>query len=276
MKELHGRNALVTGASGGIGAYIARALARARMNVVITGRREDALRSLAAELRQLGVSAEPLTADLFEREQVESLVDRASDAIGPIDVLVNNAGIEDAAAFTLMTPDELRSMIDLNLTAPMLLARAALPGMLERRRGHIVFISSVSGKFGTAYEAPYAATKAALVALTHSLRAEYLNAPVGFSAVCPGFVAGDGMYQRMVEGGFRSNLLLGHTKIEKVAERVVVAIRDDRPELIESGRPLRPLLALGQIAPRLVELGVARVGLTDLFRGVARSRGKAQ
>src|SRR5436309_7263265 len=123
-------------------------------------------------------------------------------------------------------------MVDLNLTAPMLLTHRVLPGMLERGRGHIVFIASLAGKLGPAYEAPYAATKAGLIGLTQSLRAEHLKAPVGFSVVCPGFVAGEGMYQRMVDEGIESNRLLGTTTIEKVAEGVVEAIREDLPQVV--------------------------------------------
>ena len=166
-------------------------------------------------------------------------------------------------------------MVDLNLVAPLLLTHRVLPGMLERGRGHVVFISSVAGKLGPAYQAPYAASKAGLIGLTQSLRAQYLDAPVGFSVICPGFVGGDGMYQRMVEEGFSSNRLMGATTIDKVAVQVLAAIRRDSPEVIEAGSPLRPVLALGQLAPRLVERGMPRVGATELFRRLAVSRGRA-
>ena len=208
MRELRDRNALVTGGSGGIGAHVARALARAGANVVVSGRREDALAAVVEELRGLGVRADSVVADLYDRAQADVLVERSEAALGPLDVLVNNAGVELASAFTRCTSEELTSMVDLNLVAPLLLTRRALPGMLERGRGHIVFIASMAGKIGAPYEACYVATKAGLVGLTQSLRAEYARAPVGFSVVCPGFVAGDGMYQRMLEEGFSSNLLI--------------------------------------------------------------------
>src|SRR5207244_6080927 len=184
-------------------------------------------------------------------------------------------GVELAAAFTRYTRDELTSMVDLNLTVPLLLTHSVLPGMLERGRGHVVFIASVAGKLGPAYAGPYAATKAGLIAITQSLRAQYVHAPVGFSVICPGFVAGEGMYQRMVEQGMSSNRVMGTTKIEKVADRVIDSIRRDRPEVIESGTPLRPVLARGQLSPRLIERVMPRIGLTDLFRRVAASRGRA-
>ncbi len=165
-------------------------------------------------------------------------------------------------------------MVDLNLTAPLLLTHRVVAGMLERGRGHVVFIASAAGKLGPAYQEPYAATKAGLIGLTQSLRAEYLYAPFGFSVVCPGFVAGDGMYQRMLEAGFSSNRLMGATTTEKIADGVVDAIRRDRPEVIETGAPIRPMLALGQIAPRFVERVAPRFGVTELFRRVAASRGR--
>ncbi|MHB1810695.1 MAG: SDR family NAD(P)-dependent oxidoreductase, partial [Solirubrobacteraceae bacterium] len=122
--------------------------------------------------------------------------------------------------------------------------------------------------------APYAATKAGLVALTQSLRAEHAGAPVGFSVVCPGFTAGEGMYQRMAQDGHRSNRLLGETSTQRVAEAVLRAIRDDVPEIIESGAPIRPMLALQQIAPRLAERLASRFGVTRLFEAVATQRGR--
>jgi short-subunit dehydrogenase len=275
MRELRGRNALVTGGSGGIGAQIARALAKAGVNVVVSGRREDALAATVAALRKLEVRADAAVADLYDLSQVDSVIARSEAAIGPLDLLINNAGVEVAAAYTDYTRAELTSMIDLNLTAPMLLTHRVLPGMLERGRGHVVFISSVAGKQGAAYQAPYAASKAGLIGFTQSLRAQYLDAPVGFSVVCPGFVAGDGMYQRMLEDGMSSNRLMGSTRIDKVAEAVLDAIRRDRPEVIEAGTPLRPVLAVGQLAPRLPERVMRRIGATDLFRRVAASRGRA-
>jgi short-subunit dehydrogenase len=275
MRELRGLTALVTGASGGIGRYIARELARAGMNVVVSGRREDALAAAVGELRVIGVRAEAVVAELSDLGQAESLIDRSEAALGPLDVLVNNAGVEYVAAFTQYTREELISSININLTAPLLMTRHVVPAMLARGRGHVVFIASVAGKVGPAYEEPYAASKAGLIALTQSLRAEYRKAPVGFSVVCPGFVAGDGMYQRMVQQGVMSNRLMGTTTPGRIAEKVVEAIRRDVPEVIESGAPIRPMLALSQLAPRLVDRIAPQIGLTEFFRRAAVARGRS-
>jgi short-subunit dehydrogenase len=274
MKNLQGRTALVTGASGGIGTHLARRLAREGMNVAVSGRREDALATVAGELGALGVKAAAVPADLSDPSNIDPLIDGVEAALGPVDVLINNAGVESIGAFTSYTREELVSSIDINLTAPLLLTHRLTPGMLERGGGHVVFIASVAGKVGPAFSEPYAATKAGLVGLTQSLRAEYLDAPVGFSVVCPGFVAGDGMYARMVEDGHSSNRMLGETTTEKIADAVVRAIRDDCAEIIESGAPIRPLLALAQVAPGLVERVASKFGVTEMFRQVAVSRGR--
>jgi short-subunit dehydrogenase len=228
-----------------------------------------------AELRAVGVRAELVPADLNDLAQAEALIDRAEAALGPLDVLVNNAGVEYASAFDGHTRDELLSTVNINLSAPLLLTHSALPGMVQRGRGHVVFISSVAGKIAPAYEASYAATKAALGALTQSLRAEYRRGPVGFSVVAPGFVAGDGMYQRMLEQGIASNRLFGETTNEKIADAVLDAIRRDLPEVVETGAPIKPLIAFSQLAPKTTERVVAMSGLTKLFRRAAASRGRS-
>jgi short-subunit dehydrogenase len=275
MKNLQGRTALVTGASGGLGTHIARRLAREGMNVAVSGRREDALAAVAAELSALGVKTVAISADLSDLGATDPLVEGVEAALGPIDVLVNNAGVESIGAFTSYTREELTFSVNVNLTAPLLLTHRLTPGMLERGQGHVVFIASVAGKVGPAFSEPYAATKAGLVGLTQSLRAEYLDAPVGFSVICPGFIAGDGMYARMVEDGHSSNRMMGETTTEKIASAVVQAIHEDSAEIIESGAPIRPMLALAQLAPGLVERVAPRFGLTEMLRRVAVSRERA-
>jgi short-subunit dehydrogenase len=275
MRDVRGRTALVSGASGGIGAATAWTLGRAGMNVAVTGRRLPVLESLVAELCAAGVRAEPLTAELTDPAGAEAVIDRTEQTMGAVDVLVNNAGVEYASAFDRSPPEELLETVAVNLTAPLLMTRRVLPAMLSRGCGHVVFMSSLAGKAGTPYEAAYSATKAALVALTQSLRFEYRTAPVGFSVVCPGFAAGEGMYQRMVEQGIRSNRLLGETSTEKVAAAVLASIQGDIPEVLESGAPIRPLLALAELAPKLADRAQAMSGATELFRRAAATRGRA-
>jgi short-subunit dehydrogenase len=275
MRELRGVNALVTGASGGIGIHIARALAGAGANVAVSGRRIDALESVVAGLRELGVRADAVPADLGDPTNAEGLIERTESVLGPIDVLVNNAGVEFASAFAGQPSEELRATLEINLMAPVVLTRRVLPGMLERGRGHVVFIASVAGKAPTPYEAVYAASKAGLIGLASSLRVEYRKAPVGFSVVCPGFVAGDGMYQRLVEQGVSSNRILGETTTAKIAAAVLDAIQRDRSQVVESGAPIKPLLALGELTPRTLERVIAAAGVAKIFRSAAAKRGRA-
>ena len=171
MKDLKGRTALVTGASGGLGTHIARGLAREGMNVVVSGRREDALAAVVDELSGLGVKARAVSADLSDLSRIDPLIDRCEAELGPIDLLVNNAGVETTSAFTSYAREELTSIVDINLTAPLLLTHRLVPGMLSRGYGHVVFISSAAGKLGPAYQEPYAATKAAINALVRAIAA---------------------------------------------------------------------------------------------------------
>jgi short-subunit dehydrogenase len=274
MRDIAGRTALLTGASGGIGAKIAEALAAAGANVVLTGRRKDALDEVAQAVTARGAKAAVVPADLADFDAIDGLVTAAEAALGPIDILVNNAGLEYAAPFTEFTRDEITSLIDVNVTSPMLLTQRVLPGMLERGLGTVVFIASAAGHLPPAYASHYGASKAAVIALTKALRAEYADSAVNFSVVSPGFVAGDGMYQRMVDSGAKTPAALGTTTTEKVAAAVVRAIRRDLVEVVITGSPARAVDVLGAIMPKTHERLVATLGAHDAFREVARIRGR--
>lgn len=275
MRELAGRNALVTGATGGIGQHIAKRLVAEGVRVVVSARNRDALERLSEKLMSSGGTAVPIPADLTAPGGPDALAACAQDALGPIDLLVNNAGIEIASAYTSLTPAEIERYVAINLTAPMLLIRSLLPGMLDRERGHIVNIASIAGKGASPYEAPYAATKTGLVGLTRSLRAEYLHAPVGFSVVCPSFVAGEGMYARWVTEGLRAPRTFTPCSIEDVVDAVIVAIRKNKPEIIVTQRPLRPLVALNELVPKFGEYFVDWAGARKFLAAVAARHGKA-
>lgn len=274
MRDIAGRTALLTGASGGIGAKIAEAFAAAGVNVVLSGRRKDALDDVARAVTARGAQAAVVPADLADFDAIDGLVTAAEAALGPIDIVVNNAGLEYAAPFTEFTRDEITTLIDVNVTSPMLLTQRVLPGMLDRGAGSVVFIASAAAHLPPAYASHYAASKAALIALTKSLRAEYADSPVNFSVVSPGFVAGDGMYQRIVDSGVKMPAVLGTTTTEKVAAAVVRAIRRDSVEIVITGSPARPVDVLGAIAPKTHEHLVTRLGAHKAFREVARIRGR--
>jgi short-subunit dehydrogenase len=269
VDELRGANALLTGAAGGLGRHIAHALAAQGVGLAVSGRHLDTLERLCSELRESGASAEPVLADLADPDDVAGLVELAEATIGPLDLLINNAGVELAAAYPEFTDEELASIAQINLIAPMVLTRHALPGMLARGRGHIVVVSSLAGRGGNAYNVLYAATKAGLLGFARSLHAELAEGPLGASVVCPGFIAHDGMYARFQELGVNAPVALRAVEPERVAQAVIEAIVDDRPDLLVTGWPMRPLLALQELAPRLAERIVQVTGAGRFFAAVA-------
>ena len=280
MRQLVGRTAIVTGASRGIGIHIARALALQRMNLVLAARSEVDLEQVAAQMRALGTKVLAVRCDVANEADRAELVRRAEAEFGEIDVLVNNAGIESTFPYDRQSPAEIEQIITVNLTAPMLLTRAVLPGMVSRKRGHIVNIASLAGKVGVPYGLPYAATKAGLIHFTESLRSEFRGTGVSGSVVCPGFVSEAGMYDDMTKlSGVKASRLAGTSTPAKVAAAVVKCTRRDRPEMIVNPGPMRVLSAIAELAPGMFERVFPLFGANALFKKVAienEARAKAK
>ena len=271
MKELKGLNAVVTGASRGIGVYIARALAEAGVNLVLAARSTEPLEQLARELSG-HVSVRALALDIAETSALGAFVKRAEAELGPIDVLVNNAGIESNGAFAEFAAVDIERMIHVDLLAPMLLSHQFLPGMLARRRGHIVNIASLAGKSATPYNVPYSSAKAGLIAFTHGLRAELHESGVSASVVVPGFISETGMFATKKKNhDVREPALLGTSRPEAVASAVLRVLREDALEIIVSPGPMRLMQAVNQLFPEVGGWVVQRMGIGELFRKVAES-----
>ncbi len=186
MFDLTGKTALVTGASGGIGGAIAKALHGQGAKVVLSGTRAEALEAVRAEL---GSNAFIATANLSDIASVEALTKAAEDAAGSgIDILVNNAGITKDNLFMRMKDDEWDQVIAVNLTAAFRLSRAVLRGMMKRRWGRIIQITSIVGATGNPGQGNYAAAKAGLVGMSKSLAAEVASRNITVNAVAPGFI----------------------------------------------------------------------------------------
>ena len=270
LRELTGRSALVTGASRGLGTFIARALAAQGMHLGLAARSEDELRDLAAELRSGGTAAVVIPTDLTDRAALEGLARRAEAELEGVDVLVNNAGAMSAGRYHRRDADDIAWTVRLNLLAPMLLARSLLGGMVERGRGHVVNVASLAGKAGPPYEAVYGATKAGLIGFTQSLRREYHGTGVSASAICPGYVTETGMYADAVEEtGVEAPARVGRATPDAVARAVVDAVREDRPEVLVNSSPVRPLLVLTEASPRAGEWVGRKLGLFEAFeRGI--------
>lgn len=274
MKELRGTNAILTGASRGIGVHVARALAREGVNLALAARSAEGLDRVRTEVTGMGVKAVSIPTDVSDRGQLEGLVDQAEAELGPPDILVNNAGIEAPHAYQDYPPEEIEALITINLLAPMLLTRLVLPGMLERRRGHIVVMASLAGKGAFPYEVPYSASKAGLVKFVHTLRSELIDEPVSCSAVCPGFVSEEGMYQRFLEEAkISAPKALGTSTPEKVADAVIKAIRKDATELFVNPSPMRPLTVFQEIFPDTGPRLLKALGVTDFSKRATEARG---
>ena len=185
MFDLTGKNALVTGASGGIGADIARALHGAGAVVGLSGTRVDPLEALATEL---GDRAHVLPCNLSDAAAVEALPKDAAAAMGSVDVLVNNAGITRDNLFMRMSDEEWASVLEVNLTSTMRLCRGVLRGMMKARWGRIVNISSVVGATGNPGQGNYAASKAGMIGMSKSLAYEVASRGITVNAVAPGFI----------------------------------------------------------------------------------------
>jgi short-subunit dehydrogenase len=255
--------------------YIAEELALTGANLALSDLPGGDTAALARRLAvSCGGTVSVVAADLADPDQVETLIERAESAIGPIDVLVNNAGIEVTASFTAFRREEFERITQINLMAPMELTRRVIPGMLARGRGHVVFMSSISGKLGFPYAEPYAATKAGLVALCQSLRLEYAGRPVGFSAILPGFVSEAGIGARAF-GAEKLPRMLSPVRPERVARAVVGAIAHDRGEVLVTGAPTRPVLAIGAVFPKLGERLLRTTGVSQLSHRLAQRRNRA-
>ncbi|WP_373503801.1 3-oxoacyl-[acyl-carrier-protein] reductase [Aestuariivirga sp.] len=187
MFDLNGKTALVTGATGGIGAAIAKALHMAGATVAISGTRAAVLEELKASLG--GERVHVIACNLSDAADVEKLVPAAEAAMGSLDILVNNAGITKDGLAMRMKDDDWNAVIDVNLTAGFRLCRAAMRGMMKKRWGRIVNITSVVGVTGNPGQVNYVASKAGIIGLTKSLAQELASRNVTVNAVAPGFIA---------------------------------------------------------------------------------------
>jgi 3-oxoacyl-[acyl-carrier protein] reductase len=186
MFDLTGKNALITGASGGIGGAIAKALYEAGATVALSGTRVEPLEALAAEL---GDRAHVLPCNLSDKEAVEALPKQAAEVMGSVDILVNNAGITRDNLFMRMSDDEWDSVLNVNLTSTMKLCKGVMRGMMKARWGRIVNISSIVGATGNPGQANYAASKAGMVGMSKSLAYEVASRGITVNCVAPGFIA---------------------------------------------------------------------------------------
>ncbi|HET8852902.1 MAG TPA: SDR family NAD(P)-dependent oxidoreductase [Ktedonobacteraceae bacterium] len=272
MRNLTGKTVLVTGVTGGIGPSIVRELAKEQMKLVLAARIASKLEEVAAQLRQEGHQVLAIPTDVTDHKAVQTLVAKAQQEFGGIDVLVNNAGVATLGAYHELPWEVVDNILQVNLMAPMLLTHLVLPMMLAQRRGHIVNIASLAGKAGVAYEEAYCATKAGMIMFTSALRASYRENGVSASVICPGFIKQAGMFQRVVDST-RVSIppMFGSYPPQKVALAVLRAIKRDLPEVIVNPTPVKPFMVLQVLSPGPAERLFPLMG-SDVFKRAAQVR----
>jgi short-subunit dehydrogenase len=255
--ELSGSSVLLTGATGGIGHAIARQLHAAGASLLLTGRRADVLEPLAAEI---GARATPV--DLADRDAVERLVDEA----GAVDILVANAALPASGDILDFSVEQIDRALEVNLRAPIALARVLGERMVERGSGHIVLISSLSGKSGQAASSIYSATKFGLRGFGQGLRGDLATRGVGVSVVFPGFIRDAGMFH---ESGATLPKGVGTSTPEQVAAGVLRAITQNRGEVDVAPIGMRAGTTFASIAPSTAAKVAKRLGSDQVAKQLA-------
>lgn len=266
MTILKGKTVLLTGASRGIGAHIARALAEAEAVVVGVARDRTTLNQVCEALRNTGAQCHGIPFDLGNSAALAELIHEVEQIAGPVDVLINNAGIERYRAFPDYTLEDLQTVLNVNLLAAMELSRLLLPGMIARGSGHIVNMASTAAKKGHPFDSAYSASKAGLLLWADALRQELAETGVEISSVCPGYVAQTGM---MADTGIPAPQLAGTSSPKSVATAVLQAIQHNRAEVIINKDALstginKVLFATWQFAPRLGDAIYRAIGIPQL------------
>ena len=253
---------LLTGANGGIGRAIAKQLRAAGAQIIVSGRRADALKPIADE-----VQATTIVADLAKREDVERCLAEA----GPVDILVANAALPATGALWEFTPEQIARAVEVNLTAPMLMARRTADAMLERKRGHIVFISSISGKVATLGSSVYSATKFGLRGFALGLREDLRPHNVGVTTIFPGFIRDAGMF---ADSGVKLPPGTGTRSPDDVARAVLKAIRSNPAEIDVAAIEQRFGTFLFKLSPSLVGWLARKLGGKTMQQIAAAQAGK--
>ena len=258
---MQGKVAIVTGASRGIGQIIAQTLAQKGMKVIAVARSIDNLSKTCQLIKDEGGQATPIMADMTQSENFEQLIEKATSVYGKLDCLVNNAGIEQYQHFKNYSSEYINNCLKTNLHAPILLSKAILPQLLEQGNGHIINVASLAGKKGVSYNSIYSASKSGLIMWTDSMRQELSQTDVNISVVCPGFIRDSGMFHN---SGQTAPKLLGSSLPQDVADAVIKCIKNNSAEVIVNPGPMKPLLALNQISPRLGDWVVKLFGVPEM------------
>lgn len=270
MSRLSGRRVILTGATGGIGNHLTQALADAGAEMALVVYTHTEADGLIEQVRMHAKRTFSIVADLTQAEDRERVIGEAVARLGGIDILINNAGDELTSPYHELSEATIERLLALDLVAPMMLSRKAIPYMRAQGAGLIINMSSLAGKLGPAFQEPYAASKAGLVGFTQSLRATYRHTGIRATVICPGFVDA-GIYERNRRAsGIAAPALLGSVPPRRVVDAVFRAIERDEPEIIVNKYPVRMLIAITNLFPALGEWMTERTGGHAYFRRTAQ------
>jgi short-subunit dehydrogenase len=255
--DVSGRTVLITGATGGLGQAIARTFAANGAKLILTGRRVEVLEPLAAE-----TGARVLGIDLADASEVDRLIAEAGD----VDVLVNNAALPSSGFIEGFSVEEIDRALDVNLRVPIILSRALAPAMAARGGGHIVMISSLSGKAATSGSALYSATKFGLRGFGTGMREDWRDRNVGVSTIFPGFIRDAGMFH---ESGTKLPPGVGTRTPQDVADATLRAVQRNKAEIDVAPLPLRGGTLFSQVAPELANKVARKLGSGNVAKDMA-------
>lgn len=258
--KVTGARVLITGASRGLGTDLARRLHVEGARLILTGRRADALAALADEL-----GAESIPADLADSADLARLIEQA----GEIDILIANAGLPASGHLLELDQAQIDTLLDVNLRAPIALTRAFAVGMAARRRGHIVLMSSLSGKAASPVSSLYSATKFGLRGFAHGVRMDLRRSGVGVSVILPGFVRGTGMF---ADTGLALPRGIGTSSAAEVSEAVLRAIRRNRMEVVVAPAAVRLGASIATLAPAASAFFQQLAGGVDVAERLAKEQ----
>ncbi|MFN6568078.1 SDR family NAD(P)-dependent oxidoreductase [Dendronalium sp. ChiSLP03b] len=272
MRNIAGKTVVLTGASGGIGVYIARALAKEQVNLVSISRSQQGLDRICAEIKATGSKGISISFDIQKLEELPLLVEKITKFAGHIDILINNAAIEKFRSFHDYSLQDIQSILTTNLLAAMELTRLVLPSMLGRNNGHIVNIASGSGKKGAPYNSIYSASKAGLIMWSDAIRQELADTNIGVSAICPGYTDA-GMFRAL---GVSAPNGMRVAQPTEVANAVLQSIKQNQKEVILDGTSSKIFSAITQLSPQFGDRIFRQLGVVNLNQNCAKKQMQAE
>ncbi|MUL64590.1 hypothetical protein BOO86_08965 [Mycobacterium sp. CBMA 234] len=274
--DLAGKVVLVTGGGGALGSTAAARMASLGARIAIADLDDAAAERVAAELIASGSAAAPFIVDVLDDSSIDKLIERVLARFGTIDILVSAAGVEVNADFRTVTVEELDLQLGLHLRSPMVLVSKILPTFLANDSGHVVIVSSMSGKVPLPAKAPYAAAKAGAIAFSHSLRRELADTGVRVSVITPGLVSGAGQAHRAISGtSVKVPRTMRMVTRDDVADGIIGALGTGNAEIAVTATSPALLSGLQAATPGLVDRILKITGMGDFLRNVAREHGRA-